>query len=187
MFNAAASLLAVTLAISTTVSAASDVRGISIPLRQSRRRINMHSQNPKNLVNNIGTISLPKGAVIKSRATISRDVEEHLQRRQAETLTDVNGDEPWAGSISIGTPARSAVSGSSDLWVPTAKQQTETFQIQYGDDSEVSGPVFTDTVSVAGVKATNQHFSHATTVTGSFGDGGVDGILGMTYGPSISY
>ncbi|KAJ7854996.1 hypothetical protein B0H14DRAFT_2579590 [Mycena olivaceomarginata] len=183
------------------LSPASDARDVSIPLRKrnvftlangvfdkdkaaAAAAINKHSQNLKNLVNNIGAIALPKGAVIKSRATISRDVEERLQRRQVETLTDL-----WAGSISIGTPAQQFIidfETTNSLDSSTAKQQTGTFQIQYGDDSEVSGPVFTDTVSVAVVKATNQYFSPAKTVTGSFSDGGVDGILGMTCPNSTS-
>ncbi|KAJ7854983.1 acid protease [Mycena olivaceomarginata] len=215
MFNPAALLLALTLAISTTASPTPDpvAEGTPIPLRKrnvftlangvfdkdkahaaTAATINKHSQNLKNLVKNLGPNALPK---------------ERLERRQAETLTDVNGDELWAGTISIGTPAQHFVidfdTGSSDLWVPsfacatcsssmhkynsllssTAKHKPGTFNIGYGDGSQVRGPIVTDTVSVAGVKATNQYFSPATIITGNFDDAGVDGILGMAY-PSLS-
>ncbi|EEB91314.1 hypothetical protein MPER_10342, partial [Moniliophthora perniciosa FA553] len=65
--------------------------------------------------------------------------------------------------------------GSADLWVPskdcrssacaskmlyepdtssTSKKESGQFVIQYGDGSMVSGPIFSDTVSVAGVNVT---------------------------------
>jgi hypothetical protein len=66
-------------------------------------------------------------------------------------------------------------SGSSDLWVPslackskacsghnkydaskssTSSKKDGTFNIKYGDDTESSGPIYTDTVAVGGLKAT---------------------------------
>ncbi|KAF7326642.1 Acid protease [Mycena venus] len=242
MFNAAALLLAVTLAISTAASptpeaaAELDARGAgtTIPLRKrtaftlpdgvfdkdkadaaTAATINKHNQNLKNLVKNLGEGALPKGAVIREeRATVPRDVAERLERRQAEALTDINSDELWAGTISIGTPIAGTPAqrffvdfdtGSSDLWVPsalcasctgdsdkynsltssTAKPKPGVFTIEYGDGSMVDGPVFTDIVSVAGIKATNQYFSPATMISGTFSNAGVDGILGMAY-PALS-
>ena len=97
-------------------------------------------------------------------------------------------------------------SGSSDLWVPSASctsapckgkhkynaaassssvHKPGTFSIQYGDGSSVSGPVYTDTVSVAGVTAKDQYFSPVTTLSSSFSSDPIDGILGLAY-PSIS-
>ena len=86
------------------------------------------------------------------------------------SLTDEEDDLEWAGTISIGTPAQSFLidfdTGSSDLWVPsssctsstckskhrftassssTASKKSGTFQIEYGDGSTVSGPIYTDT------------------------------------------
>ncbi|KAJ7677580.1 acid protease [Mycena olivaceomarginata] len=166
----------------------------------------------KNLVKNLGPKALPKGAVYQAPSNHFYGMLRNVWNgRQAETLTDVNGDELWAGTISIGTPAQHFVidfdTGSSDLWVPsfscatcsssmhkynsllssTAKHKPGTFNIGYGDGSPSQRPHShgTDTVSIAGVKATNQYFSPATIITGNFGDAGVDGILGMAY-PSLS-
>ena len=96
--------------------------------------------------------------------------------------------------------------GSSDLWVPskdcsssvcsqkssydasssdTSKKASGKFQIQYGDGSTVSGPVYQDTVTVAGVTAKNQYFSPVTTLSDSFSNDPIDGILGLAY-PAIS-
>ncbi|KAK1216988.1 hypothetical protein PQX77_020368 [Marasmius sp. AFHP31] len=41
----------------------------------------------------------------------------------------------------------------------------EQFSIWYGDGSTVSGPIIADTVTVAGVNATGQHFSPVTTLS----------------------
>ncbi|KAF7373521.1 Acid protease [Mycena sanguinolenta] len=233
MFNAAALLLAVTLAICVTASptpqSATDLeaRGTPIPLRKrtgftlengvfdkdkaeaaAANTINKYRQNLKNLVKNAGPGALPGGAKIMPRAVVSREVAERLERRQSEPLTDHN-DELWAGTISIGTPPQYFTidfdTGSSDLWVPdllcatcdpsmhrynplassTMKPQLGLFQIEYGDGSAVVGDIFTDTVSVAGMTATNQYFSSAEIITGNFDSAGVDGILGMAY-PKLS-
>ena len=99
-----------------------------------------------------------------------RTVPASLQKRAtgSVSLTDQDDDEEWTGGITIGTPAQSFVidfdTGSSDLWVPNSsckscsgkhlynpsKSSTEskksgTFQIEYGDGSTVSGPIYTDT------------------------------------------
>ena len=133
-----------------------------------------------------------------------------LEKRQKETLTDQNQDEEWTGPISIGSNKQQFTidfdTGSSDLWVPnskctssvcrgkhtykstsssTSKSQKGTFQIQYGDGSTVSGPVYQDTVTVAGVTAKNQYFSPVTTLSDSFSNDPIDGILGLAY-PTIS-
>ena len=128
------------------------------------------------------------------------------RRQQAEPLTDEANDEYWAGSITIGSNKQTFLidfdTGSSDLWVPSTECTSKpcegkhkynaaassssvhkpgTFSIQYGDGSSVSGPVYTDTVSVAGVTAKGQYFSPVTTLSDSFGDETLDGILGMAY------
>ena len=89
------------------------------------------------------------------------------------------------------------LAGSSDLWVPsvactsaacankhkfdaskssTAEDLGGDFQINYDDGSSVKGPVFTDTVSVAGIQVTGQVFSPVTSISSSFGDGPSDGV-----------
>ncbi|KAF7327918.1 Acid protease [Mycena kentingensis (nom. inval.)] len=175
---------------------------------------NKHRQNLINLQKNKGAEAFKEGAEIKALRKLPVDLEARLQqravKRQSEALTDEEDDLEWAGTISIGTPAQKFLidfdTGSSDLWVPsssctsstckskskytstkssTTSKKSGTFSIQYGDGSTVSGPVFTDTVSVAGVKATKQFFSPVTTLSSSFADDPIDGILGLAF-PAIS-
>ncbi|KAJ7630003.1 acid protease [Mycena polygramma] len=176
--------------------------------------INKHRQNLQNLEKNKGAAAFNEGAVIRPLATIPNDVKTRMERlvekRQAEPLTDEGDDTEWAGTISVGTPAQKFLidfdTGSSDLWVPsssctsstcsskskfkassssTAAKKSGTFEIEYGDGSTVSGPVYTDTVSVAGVKATGQYFSPVTTLSSSFATDPVDGVLGLAF-PALS-
>ncbi|KAJ7057931.1 acid protease [Mycena amicta] len=162
--------------------------------------INKHRQNLINLVNNFGPSALRKGAVIKPLAVLPRD----------NHWIDEEHDAEWAGMISIGTPAQKFLidfdTGSADLWVPsidctsstclkkskynksassTSKQKNGTFLIEYGDRSTVSGKIYTDIVSVAGVKAPGQYFSAVTNLSSSFKDDPIDGILGLAF-PAIS-
>ncbi|KAJ7635309.1 acid protease [Roridomyces roridus] len=176
--------------------------------------VNKHRQNLMNLKANKGIEAFPIGAAIKELAALPVDVAERLKssikKRQEESLTDEEDDTEWAGSISVGTPDQKFLidfdTGSSDLWFPNAECSSSTcspkskydadssstsdsksgsFSIQYGDGSTVSGPVFTDTVTVAGITAKTQTFSAVTTLSSSFADDPIDGILGMAY-PSIS-
>jgi cathepsin D len=39
-------------------------------------------------------------------ATLPASVQERMEKRQSEVLTDENSDAEWAGTISIGTPAQ---------------------------------------------------------------------------------
>ncbi|KAJ7142091.1 acid protease [Mycena crocata] len=231
MFNKASLLLAVTLAISVAASPAPApaTRGTTIPLRKRSSltredgvfdkdkailatigTINKHRQNLLNLEKNVGVSAFNEGAEIKALATIPKDVEARMVKRQSEALTDEEDDLEWAGSISVGTPAQKFLidfdTGSSDLWIPsssctsstcsskskfksasssTAVKKSGTFTIEYGDGSTVNGPVYTDTVSVAGIKATKQYFSPVTTLSASFADDPIDGILGLAF-PALS-
>ncbi|KAB5590496.1 hypothetical protein CTheo_6078 [Ceratobasidium theobromae] len=127
-------------------------------------------------------------------------------KRQAEPLTDEENDTLWAGSISIGTPGQSFLidfdTGSADLWVPsssctssgcsphkkyssssssTSTKQSGTFSISYGDGSTASGPIYSDTVTIAGLSATSQYFSPVTSESSSFSSDPSDGILGLAF------
>ncbi|EIN03856.1 aspartic protease [Punctularia strigosozonata HHB-11173 SS5] len=169
----------------------------------SARTLNKHRQNLINLQRNTG--SLPKGASIKELKEVPT-----VEKRQKESLTDEDSDEEWAGTISIGSPAQKFLidfdTGSSDLWVPssscssstcsskskytaskssTGSKKSGTFEIEYGDGSTVSGPVYTEDVTVGGVSVTGQYFSPVTTLSSSFKDDPIDGLLGMAW-PLIS-
>ncbi|KAJ7067092.1 acid protease [Mycena amicta] len=184
------------------------------PVASTIKTANKHRQNLINLQKNKGVEAFAAGAEIKDLRKVPIDVEARMQqsvaKRQAEKLTDEEDDTEWAGTISIGTPAQKFLidfdTGSSDLWVPsssctsstcksktrytassssTSSKKSGTFTIQYGDGSTVSGPVYTDTVAVAGVKATKQYFSPVTTLSSSFNGDPIDGILGLAF-PAIS-
>ncbi|KAI0094230.1 acid protease [Irpex rosettiformis] len=167
---------------------------------------NKYQKNLRNLLNNTG--SLPGEFELKDFRTIPDAL---LKRATfSEPLTDELNDLEWAGTISIGTPGQSFLidfdTGSSDLWVPsssctsstcsgkdkytasassTSVRRSGTFSIQYGDGSTVSGPIYTDTVSVASLSVTGQYFSPVTTLSSSFANDPIDGIFGLAY-PAIS-
>ncbi|TFK45663.1 acid protease [Heliocybe sulcata] len=164
---------------------------------------NKHRQNLINLQKNSG---LKPGQEIKALAALPNTTVAALEKRQKEALTDEDDDEEWAGTISVGGQ-RFLIdfdTGSADLWIPSsscrsstcssknkyrpsssASRRSGTFEIQYGDGSTVSGPVYTDTVTVAGITAENQYFSPVTTLSSSFSGDPIDGILGLAY-PAIS-
>ena len=115
-------------------------------------------------------------------------------------LTDQGSGTLWTGSILVGTaPQPFAIDfdlGSSDLWVPSSKcssqscsgkhkydasesstsaRQTGAFSIEYLDGSNLSGDIYTDTVSVGGIKVTNQYLASATQVSSGFTESADDG------------
>lgn len=125
------------------------------------------------------------------------------QRQAADPLTDVQ-ESYWTGPISIGTPSTTFAitfdTGSADLWLPlagsaaaynhktynaskssTSIKTTQTFSIKYGDGSTTSGPVYNDTVTVAGLKATGQLFAAVTQESSQFSTAVRDGILGLGF------
>ncbi|KAL7281781.1 hypothetical protein ACG7TL_005104 [Trametes sanguinea] len=169
---------------------------------------NKHRQNMINLERNMGREAFNEGAEIMPLANYS-ELAPH-DKRQAEPLTDEAGDQYWAGTIAIGTPRQNFLidfdTGSSDLWVPSVNctssycskkdkynppssssgsPKSGSFSIQYGDGSTVSGPVYTETVAVAGITVKNQYFSPVNTLSPSFGEETDDGILGLAF-PAIS-
>ncbi|KAH9832219.1 acid protease [Rhodofomes roseus] len=161
---------------------------------------NKHRRNLMNLQAN-DAASMSEGAEVRPLRTY-----DSLDKRQKEATTDEGSDLEWAGTISIGTPPQEFLidfdTGSADLWVPstnctqsacsskhkynaanssTSAMQSGTFSIQYGDGSTSSGPVLTDTVSVAGIKSTGQYLSAVTSLSSGFAADPLDGILGMAY------
>ena len=115
----------------------------------------------------MGLENYAEGAYIPPVATLPASVAARLEARQSESLTDQEDGEEWTGTVSIGTPAQKFIidfdTGSSDLWVPssscrgceashsykassssTSEEQSGTFEIEYGDGSEASGPIYTD-------------------------------------------
>ncbi|KAH8986125.1 acid protease [Lactarius akahatsu] len=65
----------------------------------------------------------------------------------------------------------------------------QTFELQYGDGSTVSGEQYTDTVTLAGFEATGQRLGAATTYSSGFqaDQFPADGLLGMGYESLSSY
>ncbi|GAA5905396.1 hypothetical protein JCM6882_003148 [Rhodosporidiobolus microsporus] len=121
----------------------------------------------------------------------------------ALALTSFLNDALWAGGLTIGGQyfLIDFDTGSSDLWVPgtgctstaCANKRKYTpsssavaipskqFSILYGDGSTTKGSVFTDTVAIAGLTATNQTFAAATTLSDSWTRDPQDGLMGMGY------
>ncbi|KAJ7673877.1 acid protease [Mycena polygramma] len=178
-------------------------------IAENVRTLNKHRQNLINLKKNKGVEAFHPGAEIKPIAKLPADVSARMEKRQSEKLTD-ESEEEWAGKISVGTPAQSFLidfdTGSADLWLPsssctsstcsskskfkvasssTAVKKSGTFTIEYQDESTVSGPIYTDTVTVAKITATKQYFSPVTTLSASFANDPIDGILGLAF-PAIS-
>ncbi|KAH9059064.1 acid protease [Lactarius vividus] len=134
------------------------------------------------------------------------------KRGKGNPLTD-DSAELWYGSITVGTPAVTYTvdfdTGSSDLFLPgsdcdstcsghtlynpssssASSDAGQTFELQYGDGSTVSGEQYTDTVTLAGFKATRQRLGAATTYSTGFQSDQfpADGLLGMGYQSISSY
>ncbi|KAH8118780.1 acid protease [Phellopilus nigrolimitatus] len=133
-----------------------------------------------------------------------------LKKRKtgSDPLTDDLDGEEWQGAISVGTPANTFTvdfdTGSSDLFLPgvdctdancaghkifntsassTAVDQDRTFSIEFADDSTVSGEVFEDTVSIAGLTATGQTVVAASQYSSGFAldVSPPDGLMGLAF------
>ncbi|KAI0953545.1 hypothetical protein AcW1_007736 [Taiwanofungus camphoratus] len=163
-----------------------------------------HRQNLINLEHNKGLDALGAGAHIPPAASF----EAALGKRNGLPLTDQNNNMEWTGTVSIGTPAQEFIidfdTGSADLWVPaagcdgcesqdrydpssssTSQEESGTFSIGYGDGSTTSGPIYTDTVSVAGVTVTGQYLSAVDSESGVLSGSPSDGLMGMAF-PALS-
>ncbi|KAF7344856.1 Acid protease [Mycena venus] len=167
--------------------------------------INKHRQNLINLQKNKGVGAFNPGAEIKELASLPKDVEARMlrraEKRQIEKLTDEDSDEEWAGTISIGTPRAEILDRLRHRLLRSLgpllfmHQLHLLFQVQIQgflvldvvqEDGHILDPVRRRVnVTVAGVTATKQAFSPVTTLSSSFADDPVDGILGLAF-PAIS-
>ncbi|KAJ4485432.1 acid protease [Lentinula aciculospora] len=124
----------------------------------------------------------------------------------AGMITIGQPDQKFLVDFDTFNPSLLMLAGSSDLWIPssscnaeacsakhkynttssyTSRNETGIFSIEYGDGSTVSGSIFSDTVTVAGVKVRNQKFSAVTNLSSIFASDPVDGVLGLGF-PSNS-
>ncbi|RDX53186.1 protease [Lentinus brumalis] len=174
-------------------------------VKHTTKIVNKYRQNLLNFQLNFGTF--PPGFV--SLPPLAAYPEEELEKRQKEPLADEEDDVEWAGNIKIGTPPKTFLidfdTGSADLWIPssscshcasskskyhnsassTGAKKSGTFEIRYADGSNATGPIYTDTVTVGGVKATGQYFAAVTSESPNFAQDPIDGVLGLAF-PSIS-
>ncbi|KAJ4479071.1 acid protease [Lentinula aciculospora] len=170
--------------------------------------VNKHRRNLMNYLNTQG--SLPEGFEIAPLLTLPANLLQTLTgtnvKRQSVPLKDENNDELWDGQISVGSNAQKFSidfdTGSSDLWIPSSdctasscssknkynsssssssEAQSGSFGIQYGDGSTASGSIYADTVTIAGISVTGQHFAAVTNMSNSVAQTPFDGILGMGY------
>ncbi|EKM60383.1 uncharacterized protein PHACADRAFT_132901 [Phanerochaete carnosa HHB-10118-sp] len=167
---------------------------------------NKYQTNLRKLLANTG--SLPQGSEIKEFLAVPAELKK--RNTGSVSLTDEEDNTEWAGAITIGTPGQSFLidfdTGSSDLWVPssdctssdcdgknkyqvsessTSSIESGNFSLAYVDGSSVSGPIFTETVTIGGLVAMNQTFSPVTIVSDFFTGDPTDGILGLAF-PALS-
>ncbi|CAL1697154.1 unnamed protein product [Somion occarium] len=124
----------------------------------------------------------------------------------ANALMDA-GNALWYGTIKVGTPPQSFRvdfdTGSSDLFLPTlhcsvncaghkaydhtksssSKSSSKTFNLHYGDGSQVTGIQYEDTIEIAGMKAHNQTLGAADSYSSGFANDRFepDGLMGMAF------
>jgi cathepsin D len=136
------------------------------------------------------------------RHPLSLGVRDFKRAVASNPLTDVNG-QTWWGNVYVGTPPVAFTidfdTGSSDFIIPgsrctncgshtrynpgassTSVRLRKTFNTEYGDGSKVSGSLFNDTITIAGLTAARQTLGAATKFSRGFNDL-VDGILGMAF------
>ncbi|OAA35184.1 secreted aspartic proteinase precursor [Metarhizium rileyi] len=117
-------------------------------------------------------------------------------------------DSEYLAAVQIGTPAQTLKldfdTGSSDLWVfstetpgdevqgqtlykPNSSStahllQGQSWNIVYGDSSSSSGDVYSDVVSIGGLKVQGQAVESAQQVSAQFSSGPSSGLLGLAFG-----
>lgn len=123
-----------------------------------------------------------------------RELPEELAKRATGSvgLTDQQGGELWTGTMAYGTPAQSFSidfdTGSSDTLVnpgaynpsasSTSKTNGDTFSTAYGDGTTAQGTIYTDTVHIGGLSATNTAIgvSNQQFLDSSEGSAGISGM-----------
>ncbi|KAI5117874.1 hypothetical protein M0805_006576 [Coniferiporia weirii] len=179
---------------SFTKDGVADIDALKTHLTNVRAKI---GRGFSNFATNTGTVhSNDNGSLLQKRKTGS------------DPLTDDLDGELWQGAISVGTPANTFTvdfdTGSSDLFLPgtactsanceghklyntaassTAVDQHRTFSIEFADDSTVSGEVFEDTVTIAGLTATKQTVVAASQYSSGFAldVSPPDGLMGLAF------
>lgn len=117
-------------------------------------------------------------------------------------MSDSSTSAVWHGTLAIGTPPVNYIidfdTGSADLWIPSvdcnaaacnthtkynpSSSSTSTsvpgssLSITYGDGSSTKGTVWKDTVTVAGITATQQTFGAANSLSSDWQDDPMDGV-----------
>lgn len=140
------------------------------------------------------------------RHPLSLGIENVKREVGHDALTDEQS-QLWIGTISVGTPAVEYTvdfdTGSSDLFLPgkdcdstcsghtlydpsassTSKDVGQTFSLQYGDGSTVSGEQFTDTVTISGLTVDTQTLGAASQYSSGFESSNfpADGLMGMGF------
>ncbi|KAF9490544.1 acid protease [Pleurotus eryngii] len=207
----------VVLAIVASAVPTKECVGTTIPLTKRSALVDQDGVvNIKALQNQILRVSskLNRGfaAFEKNTGTLHPNDIRNITKRAtgADPLTD-DQEALWQGAISVGTPAKTFTvdfdTGSSDLFLPasncavncaghtlwttgassTSRNAGRSFSLAFGDGSTVSGTVFSDTVTVAGLTATSQAVGAATRYSTGFAKAEFppDGLMGMAF-PQIS-
>jgi len=121
------------------------------------------------------------------------------------SVTDVGNDVQYYGVVQVGTPGQNFKldfdTGSSDLWFPsvdvaaaspnqakfdpskssTFQQDGRPWKISYGDGSNSSGILGTDTVTIGGIQVSNQTIGLANQESQQFQSDSIDGLLGLGF------
>ncbi|KAH9915938.1 protease [Epithele typhae] len=172
-------------------------------IRQVAYDHNKYRSNLINMRDNVGAEAFKDGAQILPPVS---PLVSPSEGKGTEKLNDEH-HELWAGIVGVGTPQQSFNvdfdTGSADLWIPSANctatdcaqkakyhpEQSSTSQrqgdkfagIRYQDGSTASGPIFTDTVTVAGISVKNQGFAAVESMSGELAHRPIDGVLGLGY------
>ncbi|KAH9938846.1 protease [Epithele typhae] len=172
-------------------------------IRQVAYDHNKYRSNLINLHDNVGADAFKDGARILP--PVEHFVSPSAQKGTEPLTNEQNG--LWAGFVGVGTPQQNFNvdfdTGSADLWIPSANctaancaqkakyhpERSSTSQrhddqfgrIRYQDGSAVSGPTFTDTVTVAGISVKNQGFAAAESISDELAQRPIDGVLGLAY------
>jgi cathepsin D len=132
---------------------------------------------------------------------LSLGVRDFKRAIASNPLTPKQG-QVWLGTVYVGTPPVAFTvdfdTGSCDFIIPglgctncdgtqynpaassTSVALGQTFKNEFADGSQVSGSLYNDTVSIAGLTATRQTFGAASAFTEGF-RGNEDGLMGMAF------